>query len=75
MIEKALGTNADVVFLDLEDAVAPNQKVEARGKVTTKSGKPYNNSYCYVCRLLDGKLVEVTEYMDTEMAAAVLGPP
>lgn len=33
MIEKALGTDADVVFLDLEDAVAPNQKVEARGKV------------------------------------------
>jgi citrate lyase subunit beta/citryl-CoA lyase len=33
MIEKALGTEADVVFLDLEDAVAPNQKVEARGKV------------------------------------------
>lgn len=33
MIEKALGTSADVVFLDLEDAVAPNQKVEARGKV------------------------------------------
>jgi len=33
MIEKALSTAADVVFLDLEDAVAPNQKVEARGKV------------------------------------------
>lgn len=33
MIEKALGSEADVVFLDLEDAVAPNQKVEARGKV------------------------------------------
>jgi uncharacterized protein len=49
--------------------------VEARGKVTTKSGKAYNNSYCYVCRLLNGKLVEITEYMDTEMAAAVLGPP
>jgi uncharacterized protein len=49
--------------------------VEARGKVTTKSGKAYNNAYCYVCRLLEGKLIEVTEYMDTEMAAAVLGPP
>jgi len=48
--------------------------VEARGKVTTKSGKAYNNNYCYVCRLREGKLVEVTEYMDTEMAAAVLGP-
>jgi citrate lyase subunit beta/citryl-CoA lyase len=33
MIERALGSNADMVFLDLEDAVAPNQKVEARGKV------------------------------------------
>ncbi|MGH7933455.1 MAG: HpcH/HpaI aldolase/citrate lyase family protein [Candidatus Binataceae bacterium] len=33
MIEKALTTNADMVFLDLEDAVAPNQKREARGKV------------------------------------------
>jgi uncharacterized protein len=49
--------------------------VEALGKVTTRSGKSYNNSYCYVCRLLGGKLAEVTEYMDTEMAAAVLGPP
>jgi citrate lyase subunit beta/citryl-CoA lyase len=33
MIEKALKSNADVVFLDLEDSVAPNQKVEARKKV------------------------------------------
>lgn len=49
--------------------------VEARGSVTTKSGKPYRNHYCYVCRLVDGKLVEVTEYMDTELAIAVLGPP
>lgn len=49
--------------------------VEALGKVTTKSGNAYNNSYCYVCRLRGGKLVAVTEYMDTAMAAAVLGPP
>jgi citrate lyase subunit beta/citryl-CoA lyase len=35
MIQKALASSADVVFLDLEDAVAPNQKVEARGKVIT----------------------------------------
>lgn len=49
--------------------------VEAEGSVTTKSGKPYKNDYCYVCRLIDGKLVDVTEYMDTELAAAVLGPP
>jgi uncharacterized protein len=49
--------------------------VECQGKVTTKSGKPYHNSYCYVCRFADGKLRELTEYMDTELAAAALGPP
>src|SRR5579864_7557223 len=34
MIQKALTTNADVVFLDLEDAVAPNQKRPARAIVS-----------------------------------------
>ena len=46
--------------------------VECRGKVTTKSGQPYNNQYCWVCRVEDGKLKEVIEYMDTELVAKVL---
>ncbi|HEV7396745.1 MAG TPA: nuclear transport factor 2 family protein [Pyrinomonadaceae bacterium] len=41
--------------------------VECRGEVMTKSGKPYNNTYCWVCRLSDGKLKHLTEYMDTEL--------
>ncbi len=32
MMEKAAGSNADLVFLDLEDSVAPGEKVEARKK-------------------------------------------
>jgi citrate lyase subunit beta/citryl-CoA lyase len=32
MIEKAAASKADLVFLDLEDSVAPNEKVEARAK-------------------------------------------
>jgi len=32
MIEKASASNADLVFLDLEDSVAPNEKVGARAK-------------------------------------------
>jgi citrate lyase subunit beta/citryl-CoA lyase len=32
MIEKAAASNADLVFLDLEDSVAPNEKVGARVK-------------------------------------------
>ena len=33
MIEKAAESTADLVFLDLEDSVAPNEKVGARAKV------------------------------------------
>src|SRR5579875_2328960 len=35
MMQKAAASNADLVFLDLEDAVSPNEKVAARGKVIT----------------------------------------
>jgi uncharacterized protein len=49
--------------------------VECRGRVRTKAGTPYNNSYCYVCRLADGKLEELTEYLDTELVATALAPP
>ncbi len=33
MAAKALASQADAVFLDLEDAVAPDEKAEARGKI------------------------------------------
>ena len=35
MMAKAAGSAADHVFLDLEDAVAPNAKVAARSKIVT----------------------------------------
>jgi uncharacterized protein len=49
--------------------------VEARGKNTTKDARPYENAYCYVFRLMDGKLREMTEYLDTELVTAALGDP
>lgn len=33
----------------------------------TRNGKDYNNTYCHVMRLKDGKLVESTEYLDTAL--------
>lgn len=33
MLEKAAASNADLVFLDLEDSVAPNEKVASRAKI------------------------------------------
>jgi ketosteroid isomerase-like protein len=49
--------------------------IECRGEVITKTGKPYNNSYCFVIRMRDGKMVELTEYFDTELVTAALEPP
>ena len=49
--------------------------VQCRGRVTTKSGAPYNNTYCYVCRLAGGKLHELIEYCDTQLIATALDPP
>jgi uncharacterized protein len=49
--------------------------VECRGQVMTKKGIPYNNAYCYVCRLAAGKLVHLTEYLDTELVTVALDSP
>lgn len=49
--------------------------VQGRGQVTTTSGEPYNNAYCFIFRVVDGRLREVTEYMDTELATRALGHP
>ena len=38
----------------------------------TKAGVPYNNEYCFVYRLEDGAIKEVTEYMDTELVTSAL---
>ena len=47
--------------------------VEARGEMQTKAGVPYNNEYCLVYRIKDGKIVEMREYCDSALTEAVLG--
>ena len=47
--------------------------VECQGKVTTKSGRPYNNKYCFVFRLEEGAIKEVVEYMDTHLVVTTFG--
>jgi ketosteroid isomerase-like protein len=64
-------TNTAVRLIAEHDHVV----VECRGRVTTKAGLPYNNSYCYVIRLAGGKMRELTEYLDTDLVNAALAPP
>jgi ketosteroid isomerase-like protein len=48
--------------------------VEMKGSGNvTKGGARYDNAYCWVCRMKDGKIVDVVEYCDTELATRVLG--
>ncbi|MEU7785076.1 nuclear transport factor 2 family protein [Amycolatopsis sp. NPDC049159] len=46
--------------------------VETRGSVATKTGRRYDNQYCFVFRLEGGRIREITEYMDTQLVAEVL---
>jgi ketosteroid isomerase-like protein len=39
----------------------------------TKTGNPYNNSYCLVYKVIDGKIKEITEYLDTELVTSAFG--
>ncbi|WP_103338699.1 nuclear transport factor 2 family protein [Amycolatopsis sp. CA-126428] len=47
--------------------------VETQGSVATKAGGRYDNKYCFVFRVEDGRIREITEYMDTQLIAEVLG--
>jgi ketosteroid isomerase-like protein len=47
--------------------------VEARGDMQTKAGMRYDNEYCLIYRLQDGKIVEIREYCDSVLTETVLG--
>jgi uncharacterized protein len=39
----------------------------------TKTGKPYNNQYCLVYKVVGDKIKEITEYLDTELVTSAFG--
>ena len=52
-------------------AEGDNIVLQWEGKATTKSGKPYNNSYCWVMKIDNGMVKEGTAYIDTELVSAL----
>ena len=48
--------------------------VEARGDNVTKAGVRYDNDYCLVFRLENGRIKEVREYCDSVLTERALGP-
>jgi ketosteroid isomerase-like protein len=66
---------ADGIKLQLDTVIAEGDRVvvEARGTSATRSGGSYNNIYCNVLTVRGGKIVEVHEYLDTELVTKVFG--
>lgn len=55
-------------------AEADRVAVEAKGSATMITGKPYNNEYHFLVFIRDGKVYRFVEYLDTQLAEAVLRP-
>lgn len=47
--------------------------IRCMGNAETVDGIRYDNTYCWVVRFHGGRLIELTEYMDTELVRAALG--
>jgi ketosteroid isomerase-like protein len=41
------------------------------GTSASRTGLPYRQTYCWVMRLADGRIEEVTAYLDTELVSAM----
>ncbi len=48
--------------------------VEAQGDNVTKAGLRYDNQYCMVFRIENGKIKQIKEYCDSALVERVLGP-
>ena len=48
--------------------------VEARGDNVSKTGLRYDNQYCMVWRIENGKIKQIKEYCDSALVERVLGP-
>jgi ketosteroid isomerase-like protein len=49
--------------------------VQGQGENTTRDGRRYDNTYCWIFAFRNGQVWAVTEYADTELMRSVLGEP
>ena len=47
--------------------------MQAHGKAQSKNGRSYDNTYCHVFRIANGKKQEATEHLDTELVTSAFG--
>ena len=64
----------EMVTLELGNVSVAGEWVftEASGHGVTKKGLDYDNSYCLVWQVRDGKIIRFVEYCDTELVSRIL---
>ncbi len=65
------------VQFTIERLIAEGEYVvmQARGQATAKTGRPYNNTYCIIARIVNGRIREMIDYIDTELITSALFAP
>lgn len=63
-----------MIELELTNVITAGEWVitEALGHGVTTKGLDYDNSYCLVWQVKDGKIIRFVEYCDTQLVATVL---
>lgn len=67
-LKAGISSSIDNIFGDGDYVIALTS-----GTAETTDGRPYNNKYCQVIRIRNGKFVKVTEYFDTELTSSIFG--
>ncbi|MBT8047840.1 MAG: nuclear transport factor 2 family protein [Xanthomonadales bacterium] len=75
LLEPLFGRLKAGIFMHINQLVAEGEHVVAQmsGIAETLDGRPYNNTYCWIIRVRDGKIVEVKEFADTELITSAFG--
>jgi len=75
LIDPLFGQLRNGISSQIERLTAEGDIVVAQtsGTAATHDGAQYNNTYCQVIRIADGKFADVTEYLDTALIDAVFG--
>jgi len=73
-LQQLAGYLDQMIVLELTNVVVTGEWVftEAVGHGVTKKGLDYDNSYCLVWQVRDGKIIRFVEYCDTELVSKVL---
>ena len=62
------------ITFNITGMTAENERVavEVNGEAIHASGEAYNNKYHFLLTIKNGKIIELKEYMDTQLAAKIL---